>query len=78
MGHSIENVISYLPKHLKEQVKAALRAAFRLSASVGMVRLEKQERWLESSIRVPPPICAKGCREMFTINRLGLSPSLSR
>jgi transposase-like protein len=45
--HKIENVMGYLPEDLKGQVKAALRAAFRLSAAEGMVRLEKQAQWLE-------------------------------
>lgn len=40
--HKIENVMSYPPKHVKKQVKVALRAAFRLSAAEEMARLEKQ------------------------------------
>ncbi len=39
--HKIENVMGYLPEHLKGQVKAALRAAFRLPAGEGMA-LENQ------------------------------------
>ena len=76
--HKIENVMGYLPKHLKEQVKAALRAAFRLSASEGMVRLEKQARWLEREHPDAAASLREGLQEMFTINRLGLSPSLCR
>ena len=59
--HKIENVMGYLPEELKEQVKAVLRAAFRLSAKEGMVRIEKQAEWLEreypsasASLRRPP------------------------
>jgi putative transposase len=76
--HKIENVMGYLPKHLKEQVKAALRAAFRLSVSEGMARLEKQARWLEHEHPDAAASLREGMEEMFTINRLGLSPSLCR
>jgi len=76
--HKIENVMSYLPKHLKEQVKAALRAAFRLPAAEGMARLEKQAQWLEREHPDAAASLREGWEEMFTINRLGLSPSLCR
>jgi putative transposase len=61
--HKIENVMGYLPEELKEQVKAALRAAFRLPAKEGMVRIEKPHGWSES-IPVRPRACGKvwrGC-----------------
>ena len=44
--HKIENVMGYLPEHLKEQTKAVMRAAFRLPAKQGMAKLEKQAEWL--------------------------------
>ena len=43
----IENVMGYLPEELKDQVKAAMRGAFRLPAKEGMARLERQAEWLE-------------------------------
>lgn len=76
--HKIENVMSYLPKHLKPQVKAALRAAFRLPATEGMARLEKQAQWLEREHPQAAASLREGLEEMFTINRLGLPPSLMR
>ena len=76
--HKIENVMGYLPEELKEQVKAALRAAFRLSAKEGMVRIEKQAEWLEREYPSAAASLREGLAEMFTVNRLGLSPSLSR
>jgi transposase-like protein len=76
--HKIENVMSYLPKHLKPQVKAALRAAFRLSATEGMARLEKQAQWLEREHPDAAASLREGLAEMFTVNRLGLSPALMR
>ncbi len=76
--HKIENVMGYLPEHLKEQVKAAMRAAFRLPATEGMARLEKQAQWLEREHPDAAASLREGLSEMFTVNRLGLSPALMR
>jgi transposase-like protein len=76
--HKIENVMGYLPEHLKEQVKAAMRAAFRLPAADGMARLEKQAQWLEREYPDAAASLREGLEEMFTVNRLGLSPALCR
>ncbi len=77
-NHKIENVMGYLPEHLKDQVKAAMRAAFRLSATDGMRRLEKQAEWLEGEYPSAAASLREGLAEMFTVNRLGLPPSLAR
>ena len=76
--HKMENVMGYLPEHLKDQTKAALRSAFRLPAREGMARLEKQAEWLEREYPSAAASLREGLAEMFTVNRLGLSPSLSR
>jgi len=76
--HKIENVMGYLPEHLKDQTKAALRAAFRLPAKEGMGRLEKQAEWLEREYPSAAASLREGLAEMFTVNRLGLSPTLAR
>ncbi len=76
--HKIENVMGYLPEHLKDQTKAALRAAFRLPAKEGMTRLEKQAEWLEREYPSAAASLREGLAEMFTVNRLGVSPRLAR
>jgi len=76
--HKMENVMGYLPDHLKEQTQAAMRSAFRLPAKEGMVRLEKQAAWLESDYPSAAASLREGLAEMFTVNRLGLSPPLAR
>ncbi|HEY6290584.1 MAG TPA: transposase, partial [Terriglobia bacterium] len=58
-NHKLENVSSYLPQELKPQVKAVMRAAFRLPAKDGMARLEKQAEWLEREY----PSAASSLRE---------------
>lgn len=77
-NHKVENVMGYLPEHLKQQVKAALRHSFRLGASEGMARLEKQAQWLEREYPDAAASLREGLAEMFTVSRLGLSPSLCR
>jgi putative transposase len=76
--HKIENVMGYLPEDLKDQVKAVMRGAFRLPAREGMARLEKQAQWLEREYPSAAASLREGLAEMFTVNRLGLSASLSR
>jgi putative transposase len=77
-NHKVENVSGYLPEELKDQVKAVMRAAFRLPAKEGMARREKQAEWLEREYPSAAASLREGLSEMFTVNRLGLSPSLSR
>jgi transposase-like protein len=76
--HKLENVMGYLPEHFKDQTKAAMRSAFRLPAREGMARLEKQAEWLEREYPSAAASLREGLAEMFTVNRLGLSPSLAR
>lgn len=71
-NHKVENVSGYLPKELRDQVKAVMRAAFRLPAKEGMVRLEKQAEWLEREYPSAAASLREGLSEMFTVNALGL------
>ena len=43
-----------------------------------MVRIEKQAEWLEREYPSAAASLREGLAEMFTVNRLGLSPSLVR
>jgi len=70
--------VPYLPEELKDQVKAAMRAAFRLPAKEGMARLEKQAQWLEHEYPSVTASLREGLAEMFIVNHLELSPSLAR
>jgi putative transposase len=77
-NHKLENVSSYLPQELKPQVKALMRAAFRLPAKEGMARLEKQAEWLEREYPSAAASLREGLAEMFTVAKLDLSASLAR
>ncbi len=70
----IENVMSYLPEHLKEQAQAALCGAFLLHSAQGVTRLEKRARWLKRERPDAAASLREGLEEMFTIHRLELSP----
>ena len=76
--HKIENVISYLPKELREQVKVVMRAAFRLPAKEAIAKLEKQAQWLEREYPSAAASLREGLEEIFTVSSLGVPSSLSR
>ena len=77
-NHKLENVSGYLPQELKREVKAVMRAAFRLPEREGLARLEKQAQWLEREYPSAAASLREGLAEMFTVTRLDLSASLSR
>jgi transposase-like protein len=77
--HKMTNVCGYLPEGgLKESVLATMKAAYKLSYKEGIARLKKQAEWLEREYPAAANSLLEGLEESFTINRLGLSPSLMR
>jgi len=77
-NHKVQNVMGYLPEELKEQVKAVMKAAYRLPAEEGMARLTQQASWLQSEYPSAAASLREGLEELFTINRLTLPPTLRR
>jgi putative transposase len=77
-NHKLRNVRDYLPRQLQPQVQSAMRAAFRLPPGEGLARLQQQASWLERKYPDAAASLREGLEELFTINRLGLSPSLCR
>jgi len=76
--HKLRNVRAQLPDDLADQVVSVMRAAFRLDAKAGRAKLEQQARWLEKDYPGAAASLREGIDEMFTINTLGLAPSLVR
>jgi putative transposase len=76
--HKVRNVMGYLPEHLKDQVKATMKAAFRLKAPEAIARIEKQAQWLEREHPSAAASLREGLDELFTVQRLELSPALRR
>ena len=77
-NHKIRNVCDRLPEDQKDQAKAAMRAAYKLEVKEGMARLRKLADWLEQESPAAAHSLREGLEECFTINRLGISPSLHR
>jgi putative transposase len=77
-NHKVENVMGHLPEHLKEQVKATMKAAYRLGADEGVQRLKLQAEWLQDEYPSAAASLREGLEETFTINRLGLTSALRR
>lgn len=77
-AHKLRNVLERLPKEERHQVRAAMRAAWRLDPKEGMARLRKLADWLETDHRQAADSLLEGMEECFTINRLGVPPSLQR
>jgi len=77
-NHKIRNVCNRLPDEQKDQVKAAMRAGYKLEAKEGMARLRKLADWLEQESPAAANSLREGLEECFTINRLGVPPSLHR
>jgi transposase-like protein len=77
-NHKIRNVCDRLPEEQKDQVKAAMRASYKLEAREGMARLRKLADWLEQECPAAANSLREGLEECFTINRLGIPSSLHR
>lgn len=77
-NHKIDNVCSYLPKELRSQVRAAMKAAYRLGPDEGIKKLKQQVRWLEVEYPSAAESLLEGLEETFTINRMDLSAELRR
>ena len=77
-AHKLRNVLDHLPEEQKEQVKSVLRAAWKMEAKAGMARIRKLAEWLEREYPSAAASLREGLEECFTINRLGVPPSLHR
>jgi transposase-like protein len=76
--HKARNVLSYLPDDRKTDVQSAMKAAFKLQADDGIVKLKKLAEWLRREYPSAADSLLEGLDEMFTINKLGLPGSLRR
>lgn len=77
-AHKLRNVLDHLPEEQKEQVKSLMRAAWKMEAKPGMARIRKLAEWLEREYPSAAASLLEGLEECFTINRLGVPPTLQR
>jgi putative transposase len=76
--HKIRNVLEELPTAQQAQVRSLMRAAYKLEPEDGLAKMEKMAQWLERDYPSAAASLREGLEETFTINRLGLPPSLHR
>jgi len=77
--HKVRNVLDELPKAQHAQVGMLMRAAYKVeNAEEGMARMEKLARFLEHQWPAAATSLREGLEETFTLNWLGLPPSLYR
>jgi len=77
-AHKLRNVLDHLPEEQKEQMKSLMRAAWKMEWKAGMKRIRKLAEWLEREYPSAAASLLEGLEECFTINRLGLPPTLQR
>jgi transposase-like protein len=76
--HKLRNVLERLPKTEAAQTKAVMMAAYKLDAKEGIAKMKKQAQWLEREHPDAAASLLEGLHETFTVNALGLPPSLTR
>jgi transposase-like protein len=77
-AHKLRNVLDYLPKDQRDQARNLLRAAWKLPPKEGMSRIKKLAEWLDREYPSAATSLLEGLEECFTINRMGLPPTLLR
>ena len=76
--HKLRNVLERLPKTEAAQTKAVMMAAYKLDAKEGIAKMKKQAQWLEREHPDAAASLLEGLHETFTVNAMGLPPSLTR
>jgi putative transposase len=76
--HKLRNVLERLPKTEAAQTKAVMMAAYKLAPKEGMAKMKTQAQWLEREHPDAAASLREGLSETFTVNALGLPPSLTR
>lgn len=76
--HKVRNVTERLPRAVAAQVKAVMRAAYQLPEKEGLAKLRQQAAWLKTEYPDAAASLLEGLEETFTVNRLQLTPALSR
>jgi len=76
--HKLRNVLDRLPKTEAAQTKAVMMAAYQLAPKDGMAKMKKQAQWLEREHPDAAASLLEGLHETFTVNTLGLPPTLMR
>jgi len=76
--HKLSNVMDHLPEELKDQVKAVMKAAWRMESEEGRKRIRQQAHQLEKLYPSAAVSLLEGLDELFTVNAIGLPKALTR
>ena len=76
--HKLRNVLDRLPKTEAAQTKAVMMASYKLAPKDGMAKMKTQAQWLQREHPDAAASLREGLQETFTVNALGLPPSLTR
>jgi putative transposase len=76
--HKARNVTAHLPDHMEEMAKCTMKAAWKLEPEEGIARLRQLAKMYEHAYPSAAASILEGVEEMFTVNRLGLPPSLRK
>ena len=76
--HKLRNVLEALPKEMRAQTKSVMNAAYKLDVKRGMEKMRQQAKWLQAEHADAAASMLEGLEEVFTVNKLGLPPSLMR
>jgi len=76
--HKVRNVLGYLPDDRKEWMRAVMKGAYRLEADEGIAKLKKEAERLQDEYPSAAASLLEGLEETFTVNRLGVPPTLRR
>jgi len=76
--HKVRNVLGYLPEADRQRMLQTMKAAWKLPATEGAARLEKEAKALEKAYPSAAASLREGLAEMFTVSRLGLPTPLQR
>jgi len=78
-NHKLDNVMKELPKEQQNQTRNLMRAAWKVNtAEEGEKRLEQLARFLEQDHESAARSLREGMKEMFTLQRLQIPPSLHK
>lgn len=78
-NHKLDNVMQELPKEQQNQTRNLMRAAWKVNtAEEGEKRLEQLARYLEHDYESAARSLREGMKEMFTLQRLQIPPSLHK
>ena len=72
------DVLDYLSKDDRLQVKIVLRASWKLPSEEGMARIKKLAAWLDQKYPSAASSLVEGLEECLTIDRLDVPPLLCR